>query len=234
VIDSAASPHDDNEDPTLDQLYELAYRLGIKNAAVREALEDTPATDLLARWRKTYNRLASGIRLRAERQEMDQMVTENADRYLERRREFVEERRTQRERMTLGGRLDALLAATVREPGAAAVSYDGDRVSGGEGLQAPTDPQMLTVDNLTLEMHWLWFQTRIERLEAGWDEFRGLGSLRDWTSATKEEKDREILSRYRGVHSSVVAQIAPYLGSKRTIEQVRYEMGLRGSTGDPK
>lgn len=72
----------------------------------------------------------------------------------------------------------------------------------------------------------------IDHLWAAVEAEQGLGAHQVFSMMSKEEKNKELL-KYRGVHSSEVARIAPWLGrSARTIERIRaVDLGVRPSNG---
>lgn len=112
---------------------------------------------------------------------------------------------------------------------------------GGEGRQAPPDPaEFVTVFEMSigkewsLGTHWKFVENYTEALEAEWDSFMGRGAAKSWWMASTEEKNRELLTKYVGMHSREVAKIAPWLGSERTITKIRSEAKLKPTTGEPK
>lgn len=216
----------------------VGLRLGIPVASIEAAYEHAADKRALhRRWRGLYVSATRRVEENAARLEAAENAETARERHTERQRLGAERLRREREMMTLGNRLDLLSREFALVETSAAVTRSGAEASLGRGAPdsgAPPDYKPIRVGELTLDEHWLWFKARIEELEIALDEHRGLAVGRNWQMASKEEKDREILGRYRGVHSKLVSQIAPYLGSKRVIENVRAEAGLRPSTGEPK
>ena len=216
-------------------LHHWAGKLGIKPLDARAAIlaaDDKHA--LLRRWRRTHAAATRRI-LADDERKRDEAVAEQArEGHRDAQRQHADIRRAKRTAMTLGARVDALFAAWATEAGGGVAQTGDTPVRSSTSAGEPSDPNPIKPLGLALGDHRLWFQRRVEDLEAAWDEYCGLGVARSWTMATREEKDRELLGRYRGVHSSVVSQIAPYLGSKRSIEKVRAEADLKPTTGEPK
>lgn len=141
--------------------------------------------------------------------------------YLAMRDIAAAERRVERERRTLGHRLDAVLAQFAR---CATISA----ASNGNGHTQPDSAPPPAVDvpqvgpRLTL-MRW-----HIEHLEELLDQLRGVAPP---THLTAEQKDELIRTRFVGVPSRMLARDVPELGSQRTIERVRVAAGQRPSNG---
>lgn len=68
----------------------------------------------------------------------------------------------------------------------------------------------------------------IARIEEIVDEHRGLGSARDFSRMTTDEKDKLIWEEYQGVRAQQVAEEAPWLGATAmTIRRAREREGRR-------
>ena len=224
------------DDALIDDLYNLGFLLGIKPLDIKTAVEAADdKRDLLRRWKRTYKNAERRISAADERRWANENAEEANERHTELQREQAESRRAARERMPLGQRIDALRAETVLEPGPGVAALGSTKVLGGEGDQAPPDPMTFrTQADMTLAAHWLLLLRSVELIENDWDEFLGRGASRSWVTASTEEKNRELLTRYVGIHSREVAKIAPWFGSERTVSRIRGEAKLRPTTGEPK
>ena len=225
------------DDALIDDIYVLGLNLGIKAAAIKDAVERTDDLKALwRRWRNDYKNAERRISAKDDRVWADKNAEEANERHRELQRLHADSRRATREKMTLGSRLDALMASVVTEPGPG-VTRVGDtpvRSSGDAGHRPPDPAEFRSRLGMTPSAHWLWILRHIEQFEEDWDEFMGRGPSKSWATATSDEKDREIIKNYRGVHAREVAMIAPWLGSRRKIESVRAAAKLVPSTGEPK
>lgn len=73
----------------------------------------------------------------------------------------------------------------------------------------------------------------IEDYERALDAEEGIGPSQNIAFMRSEEKDDEIIQRWEGVHSSVVARQAPHLGSEQTIQRIRRKNHRHGDDGRP-
>ena len=73
----------------------------------------------------------------------------------------------------------------------------------------------------SLRTHWRFVENYVTALETEWDEFMGHGAAKNWWLASTEEKNRELLARYVGMHSREVAKVAPWFGNERAITRIR-------------
>jgi len=73
----------------------------------------------------------------------------------------------------------------------------------------------------------------ITELERALDFDDGYADGRSTTTMLSEEKDRELVDRWRGVPPSTVARIAPHLGSEMAVRRARKRLGLHPQTGEP-
>jgi hypothetical protein len=232
------------DDALIDDLYNLGFLLGIKPLDIKTAVEAVDdKRDLLCRWKRTYRNAERRISAADERRWANENAEEANERHTELQREQAESRRAARERMTLGQRIDALRAETVLEPGPGVAALGSTKVLGGEGDQAPPDPgEFVTMFEMrvgggkdwTLRTHWRFVENYITSLEGEWDEFMGHGAAKNWWLASTEEKNRELLARYVGMHSREVAKVAPWFGNERAITRIRSEAKLKPTTGEPK
>ena len=224
------------DDALIDDLYITAHLLGIKPQDAKDAIERYPdKRELLRRWKREHERKARGVLISHGRALAKANSDQAAEKHTELQRAQAESRRAARERMPLGQRIDALRTETTLEPGPGVAALGSTKILGGEGDQAPPDAsEIRSALNMTFRAHWVMFERHIEMLEAEWDEFLGRGVAKNWWTASAEEKDREIINRYMGIHSGEVAKIAPWLGSKRKVELVRLAHKLRPLTGEPK
>jgi hypothetical protein len=226
----------DTDEAVIDDLYNLGFKLGIKPFDIKNAVEAADdKRELLRGWKRQYKKHERSILASDERRWLNQNAVESNERHADLQRDHAASRRAARERMTLGQRLDALRAEAVLEPGPGVAALGSTKIKGGESDGAPPDPALFrTTLDMRMEAHWIWFLRHIELIENDWDEFLGRGASRSWITASTEEKNRELLSKYVGVHSREVEKIAPWFGSARTISRIRSEAKLKPTTGEPK
>jgi len=153
----------------------------------------------------------------------------------------TQERRLQaRERLSLWERLRDCEHRIVLRSTIGAKAYDADTAAQGYESSFPPgyipDMDDLGLDDLgvaPLEHLLRPLRNALESLEAGLDFDSGWSASRDTGRMISEEKDREILTRWVGMHSGTVSVQAPHLGSQRTIERVRHRAGVQPVSGLP-
>jgi hypothetical protein len=226
----------DTDEAVIDDLYNLGFKLGIKPFDIKNAVESADdKRELLRGWKRQYKKHERSILASDERRWLNQNAVESNERHADLQRDHAASRRAARERMTLGQRLDALRAEAVLEPGPGVAALGSTKIKGGESDGAPPDPALFrTRLGMDMAAHWRWILRHLEMVEDDWDEFLGRGTSRSWSTATTDEKDREIVTKYVGVNSREVSLINPELGSARAIEGVRRRYKLHGKTGEPK
>jgi len=136
-------------------------------------------------------------------------------------------RHVERERRTLPARLQRAIDRSRVLSAVPAASVGTDVAHSRESHNPLTSP----CHPFDLEGYLIPVRNAIEELERAVDHEQGLGVEKNYALMISEEKDREILTKWAGVHSRVVAQQAPALGGQRTIERVRRTAGLRPVDG---
>jgi len=159
--------------------------------------------------------------------------------WVEGRQRRLEDRRRQREILTIGGRLDLVLRLlAIHGGGMRSRPIAATRRGGGEARPGPPqdsdDHRERGIEqHLTLIQHHLAGLERMLDAEDGLLREEGTqegfyghpgreGSFRSVRLMRTEERDRVVFDEFQGVRSEVVAKEAPYLGThSRTIEKAR-------------
>jgi hypothetical protein len=147
----------------------------------------------------------------------------------------AQRRLEQREREQLWVRLRWAQQRIVMRSTVDAVSFDTKTASRHPESQAPpgafSKDSMVETGFATVDRLLKPIMNAIIDLEAALDFDQGLSTGRETTTMIGAEKDWELLNRWSGVHSEVVARQAPHLGSKATIERARRRLGVRPTLG---
>lgn len=99
------------------------------------------------------------------------------------------------------------------------------------GTSFNTSGDLVThVETFRVDNHLAVIGHAIARFELALDDEQGLGAARHHATLSGEELD-ELIKEWTGTLAHVVSVNAPWLGSPRTIERRRKEMGLRPSDG---
>jgi hypothetical protein len=219
-------------DETKGEIRALGDKLGIPPENVAEALkkcaDDNEVRALRRKWRKKARSLDHQFARKLQVAEEQRWAAESAALHGERLVAEARERRAFRQRQTLGFRADAALA------GLGAMSTTGSSWQtggGGRSSERPAGPPPAEQPDVSQERAAL--TVLVELLEDRWDAERGLLAPVDYAKMPTAEKDK-LIARMTGVHARQIAELFPWLGSQRTIENRRREWGLVPSSGLPK
>ena len=157
----------------------------------------------------------------------------------ERRRRWQEERRAldgmlarEREALPLWDRIKAVLEEAARLQGAPAGPITSSTSTSDE--RSPGGRRPPSGDTVDLSEHLVVIEARVREMERELDVYSGrTADARARRQLDGDEKDRILREQYEGVHYTVVAEAAPFLGSARTVFRHRRNMGLKGSDGTP-
>lgn len=183
--------------------------------------------EALVKLRKRHKRLTSGIGLRVRKREADRLAAEARKRHDQRQRTFAQEREDARKDMTLGQRLDTLLADFSL---LSRIKAAGIQPSIGHSKPETRAPKAEESEGAIYERR---IALLIESAERALDQEKGFlldGAALDSPKA----KDEQIVSKWEGVQPEEIAFLAPDLGSAAYIAKVREERGLRARDGRPK
>ncbi len=214
------------------ELYRLGDKLGIPREAVTDAItkcgDDNEVRALRRKWRSRAvgldNQFARKLRVEQE----DRWAAEALVTHGETMVQATRDRHRDRRRLTLGSRLDQAMA------GLGALSTVGaprPSSGGGRSSERPAGPPPAVAVDVSAERTAL--TVLVELIEDRWDAERGLLAPVDYAKMPVADKNR-LLARLEGVHSREVAELFPFLGSQRTVENYRREWGCIPSTGLPK
>jgi hypothetical protein len=173
-------------------------------------------------------RLTLRAEIRAQREQDAKMAEASRERFTEERHSHEAARHAKRASMTLPELVRDCEHREAVQAAASGISY-GPKTSHGKSESKPP-PSAPTLDSKP-------YRRTIENTALDWarelDAQEGVGAPRSVTRMSTEEKDTEIITRWEGIPSAVVAQRAPHLGSEQTIQRVRRKWYRHGHDGTP-
>jgi hypothetical protein len=207
---------------------DLARRLGRPRDVVAKELQASgDPRETIAKLDRAARRLAFRLVKQREAREADETAREARDRYEQRRREQDLRDERLRLRMTIGQRLDVALTMAQTLATARSASLDSPVAGSKPESKIPPKAQSDTFERWRMVMERL-----VENLEDEVDREKRAPLESTKRLATKEERDRRLRTRWKGWSSYLVSALDPELGSPRTIENSRAEMGYRRIDGE--
>jgi hypothetical protein len=219
-------------DQTKAEIGRLGHKLGIPPENIADAIgkcaDDQEIRALRRKWtekaRSLDHQFARKLKVVEEERWAQDAISTHGERLVDEARE----RRARRQGQSLGTRLDAALVGLHAMSTAGSSWQTG---GGGRSSERPAGPPPAEVVDVSAEKTAL--AILVELLEDRWDAERGLLAPVDYAKMPTADKDR-LIARLEGVHSKQIAEMFPWLGGQRTIENRRKEWGLIPSSGRPK
>jgi hypothetical protein len=189
---------------------------------------------LRVKWNARHRRLCAEINKAAEDKLLDGWAAQSRAAHDLRLEQAARDRRSRRQRLTPGQRVDRALgslgamstvpAAITPDPNLKDVKIPKYATSQEPGTVAGLG--LVDVSPILAGITFL-----VEQLEAVLDAQKGLIPPHELAKLPGAVKDTYILTRLRGMRSEDIAAAMPWLGGKRTIEILRREHGQRPVDG---
>lgn len=213
---------------TTTEIDHLAQKLGIDHESLKRAKARYKGDErtLLRRLKRQLAHKQAQIE-REDQAEWERQQTNKAiERHEATRQSTIAALRKHREQQTPWQRLHAAAhkLQLLTSPGAASLQR-----STGHGKPDSKAPPKIAeaIDN---DYYLRLVEDAVEQLERQLDAADGL--VIPPNQLTGEEKDREIVQRWQGYHSTHVTTLAPHLGSRATVEKARVRLGWKPTFGD--